>query len=306
MADFYNENLRVLNFTHVDFDGVTSAIVLKNYFKNVIVEQINYGREQEIIDKCRKYQGKFDVVIFTDFCPVNIKQVKEFLKTSFQIEIPALVLDHHESAVPFNDPQNDIHINMKYSGCMLAYKYFGIKKDLTHLNELVFIANDYDMFTLTDKRAMFFNALMWKMGFDWFLIRFIKGNIKLYAEEKNYLLQYVTDVKKQYDELPLSDLPHNGCFYECEDHIAEMSHRLSKDGYDYQIIKHGRALSIRSNTDKINVVNICRTIGRGGGHKRAGGIPMFQSDDIKKLVQDICFAVEHELNYGEQNDGLPF
>lgn len=303
MADFYDDKLRVLNFTHIDFDGAVSAIVINNYFNTTITEQINYGKEQEVIDKCRKHQGKFDVVIFTDFCPVNIKQIKEFLANNFPSEIPVLVLDHHETAQSFNDPQNHIHINLKYSGCMLAYKYFSIKKDLSHIQELVNIANDYDLFTLTDKRSMYFNAIMWKMGFEWFIERFGKGNIKLYKEEKDYIVKYVYEVKKQYDELPISDLPHKGCFYECEKYLAEMSHRLSNDGYDYQLIKHGKSISIRSNTDKINLVNVCRQLGRGGGHRRAAGIPLFQTDDIKKVVQDICFAVEHEFNYGKD---LPF
>lgn len=308
MADFYDENLRVLNFTHIDFDGVVSGIVIKNYFKNVITEQVNYGNEQQIIAKVNKYKGKFDAIIFTDFCPTEggpgiLKNAIEEIKVV--AEVPILVLDHHESALKYNDPPNNIYINLKYSGCMLTYKYFSVKKDLSHLQDLVSIANDYDLFTLQDKRSMLFNALMWQMGFNWFFARFKHGKIALYDEEKEWLKEYIQEVKKQYDELPISDLAHEGCFYECEKYLAEMSVRLSKEGYKYQVIKHGNSLSIRSNTDDINLVDVCKFIGRGGGHRRAAGIPIFYGEDIKQLVEKVTFAVEHVLNYGG-NKELPF
>lgn len=304
MIDFYNENLRILNFTHIDFDGAVSAIVIKNYFKNVITEQTNYGKEQDIITKINIHRGKYDAIIFTDFCPsegLAGNALDVIRKTS---GVPVMVLDHHESCLKHYAPQDNVFINVSYCGAMLAWKYFGVKKDLSHLKDLVFLANDYDLFTLSDPRAMPFNALYWQMGFQWFMSRFKNGNTTLYPEEKQYLLEYKNAVQTTYDNLPVSDLPHNGCFYECERYMAEMSHRLAKDGYQYQIIKHGNALSIRSASDSINLVEVCAYMGKGGGHRKAAGIPLRVEDDIKQLVQQICFAVEHQLN--TYQDGLPF
>jgi oligoribonuclease NrnB/cAMP/cGMP phosphodiesterase (DHH superfamily) len=307
MVDFYDENLRVLNFTHIDFDGVVAGIVIKNYFKNVITEQVNYGKEQEIITKVNKHKGKYDAIIFTDFCPTEAGP--GILKNSIEeiamvAEVPVLVLDHHESAEKYNDPSKNIYINLKYSGCMLAWKYFSARKDLSHLKELVDIANDYDLWILSDKRSQYYNALMWEMGFKWFFRRFLKGNIALREEEKDFIRDYVRIVKDQYDNLPLSELPHKGCFYECDQYLGEMSKRLADEGYQYQIIKHGNALSLRSATDKINLVNVCQFLGKGGGHRRAAGIPLYPSDRIDEVVNNVAQAVEHELNYG--NGNLPF
>ena len=69
MTDFYNEDLKVLNFTHIDFDGVTAGIVIKNYFKNVITEQINYGQEPQIIDKLKKHTAEFELVHTSGITP---------------------------------------------------------------------------------------------------------------------------------------------------------------------------------------------------------------------------------------------
>lgn len=306
MFDFYNQNLRVLNFTHIDFDGAVSAIVIKNYFSNVIVERTNYNKESDIFNIAAKHRGKYDAIIFTDFCPTECESsttknaIQEISKSA---GVPVLVFDHHESAIKFDDPANGVFINTKYCGAMLAWKYFSVKKNMSHLFDLVALANDYDIFTLSDPRSMPFNALYWQMGFEWFVSRFKNGNTALYPEEKQYLLEYRNDVQQQYDTLSISDLPHNGCFYKCEKHLAEMSRRLANDGYQYQIIFHNNALSLRSSTDKIDLVDVCRLIGKGGGHRRAAGILLRAGDDLKTEIQRICFAVEHSLNNGKE---LPF
>lgn len=306
MFDFYNQDLRILNFTHIDFDGVVSSIVIKNYFANVIVERINYGKEPDIFTKIAMHRGGYDAIIFTDFCPAECAGVpsknliQEIVKSA---GVPVLVLDHHESALKHNDPANGVYINTKYCGAMLAWKYFGVKKDLSKLSDLVKLANDYDLFTLVDPRSMPFNALYWQMGFEWFLSRFKNGNTNLYPEEKQFLLEYKIIVQQTYDTLMLSDLPHHGCFYRCGKFMSEMSHRLANDGYQYQIVLHNSTLSVRSATDKINLVDVCQFIGKGGGHRRAVGIALRPNDDLKAEIQRICFGVEHVLNNGAE---LPF
>lgn len=299
MFDFYNKDLRILNFTHVDFDGVASAIVIKNYYKSVQTECINYGKEQEAYDKITKNMGKYDAVIFTDFCPVNIKQLQKIGK-------PILVLDHHETALSFNDPANGVYIKTVACGAMLTFKYFSVKEDLSKLRDLINIANDYDLFTLKDPRSMCFNALFWEMGFKWFMHRFIDGNTSLYKEEQNYIRWYKTDEKRYYDELELVDFEVKGlkgCFYNTSKYMAEMSARLRNDGYAFQLIQHGTALSLRSNDDRIDMTKVCRFIGKGGGHPKACGVPCPYGENIQELVKKICFAIEHELNYGDE---MPF
>lgn len=91
MFDFYNPDLRILNFTHIDFDGAASAVVIKNYYKNVQTEVINYGKEQEAYDKMTKNMGAFDAVVFTDFCPVNIKQLQKLVSLFLCLTIMKLL-----------------------------------------------------------------------------------------------------------------------------------------------------------------------------------------------------------------------
>lgn len=294
MSMFNNEDLKVLNVTHIDFDGGAANIVVQNFYKTVYTEVTNYGKEQALYDTIKKYLPKIDAIVITDFTPVNIKAIQQLGK-------PVLVLDHHESAQQFNDPQNHVYVNLKYCGAMLAYKYFSAYKDLSHIQDIIAIANDYDLFTLNDKRSMCFNAMFWEMGFKWFVRRFKNGNTNLYPEEMEYLRWYKQDVQQYYDELPIVELPHKGAMFNTLKYSGEMSMLLRKD-YDYLVIPHDNSISLRSATDNINLLNVCQTIGKGGGHRKACGVPI-DGEDVQKLVQRICFAVEHELNYGKE---LPF
>ena len=81
MTDFYDENLKVLNFTHIDFDGVASAIVLKNFYKNVIVEKINYGGEKEIIADGIVVNLYSDNLMISPRNVLSMKEHKEYLNT---------------------------------------------------------------------------------------------------------------------------------------------------------------------------------------------------------------------------------
>ena len=80
MNYWHNTKLKILNFTHCDMDGAAAGIVIKNYFNDVITESINYSAEYTILQKMIKYKDQFDAVIFTDFCPCNLTEIKAFGK----------------------------------------------------------------------------------------------------------------------------------------------------------------------------------------------------------------------------------
>lgn len=285
---FEHKDTRVLNFTHSDLDGVCAGIVIKNYYHHVITQQINYGKEQDAYSFALKHRNDFDLIIFTDFYPVNIKDFKSINK-------PVLVFDHHESAVKYNKPIEDIYVNIKYSGTMMAYKYFNTHGELTHLSDLVNIANDFDLWILKDNRSQFFNAIFWEMGFNWFFRRFLKGNTNLYAEEREYLVDYTKEYKNYYENIPVTDVPYNGVLCESDKFVSELSNSLRKDGYAWVMIIRGRSISVRSSTPDIDLNIVTRIVGKGGGHKAAAGIPI-GNDDIKTLINNIIKAVGTALS----------
>ena len=69
---FKNRNLRVLNCTHDDLDGIVSGIVVKTVFPNAITVQVNYKGGQTYEDgkaAILNTADSYDAIVFSDFCP---------------------------------------------------------------------------------------------------------------------------------------------------------------------------------------------------------------------------------------------
>ena len=284
---YNNQDLRILNITHSDMDGIASAIVLKNFYKKVITIPVTYQSEKLITEALAKYNGQFDAVICTDFYPSNsIDQIREATQQY-------LVLDHHESVEQFNDNKNII-INTSMCGAKLTYNFINHFKDISYLKELIDIVNDWDMFILKDIRSRYFNNMFWEMGNKWFMRRFMTGNVKLYPEEKQYLIDAQAEFKDMYDNLEISDLVDNGVYFETDRFMNETVEALKKDGYKWFAIRNKNSISVRA--DDVNLLDVFKIFNNGGytggGHPHAGGIPLSYKSDVGKVLNDLQNAYD--------------
>ena len=287
MINFNDENLRVLNITHWDLDGVVSSIILKNFYKDVMVESVTHSRN-DYIGRVKEKLDEFDVIIFTDFTPESFKPFEEMGK-------PFMVLDHHESALKFKNLEKNIIIDTRNSASKLVYRWYNSlgKKDISHLEELVELTNDYDMWIMEDKRCLLFNNLFWLFGFEWFSWRFLNGNLKFYDEEIEYLEHHKKSFKDYYDNLSIVELPMNGVMYKSYKYSSEINILLGQE-YDYIIIlgDSNYSLSIRSMTDEIDLVKVTEMFGRGGGHKYSAGVP-YKNESANEVVKGILKVIKH-------------
>lgn len=285
MNYWHNTKLKILNFTHCDMDGAAAGIVIKNYFNEVLTEQINYSSENTILQRMIKYKDKFDAVIFTDFCPSNLTEIKAFGK-------PVLVLDHHESAVKNNNPKEFIYVCPGHCGAKLALTYFNHDDCLKHLEEFIEIVNDFDLYILKDPRSKHFNSLYWDMGFNWFINRFYTGDLELSKSEKAFLVRKQKDFKNYYDGLEISELKNGGVFCYSDKYISEITDALKAEGYKWMIIYRSGFLSIRSADDSgIDLVEVAKIVGKGGGHEHAIGIPQ-EKDKLDELIAKVDESVD--------------
>ena len=195
-----------------------------------------------------------------------------------------LVLDHHESVADKNN-DTDIIINTLYSGTMLTYKFVKSFKDISYLEKFVDIVDDYDMFRLKIPASVYFNNLFWEMGYKWFMRRFISGNTTMYPEEKQYFIDAKKEFDKMYETLEICDLARNGVYFEADRFHYETIEALKKEGYKWFCIKNKGNLSVRC--DDIDLTDVCKKIGKGGGHKSAAGIPLYKNDDVLALIHRI-------------------
>lgn len=280
--NYNNPELRVLNVTHADMDGIASTIVLKNFYKKVITVPVTYQSEKTIEEVLKKNAGQFDVIICTDFYPANT--IDTIRNTA-----PFLVLDHHETVQQYNDNQTVI-INTSMCGAKLTYNFVNHYKDISHLKEFIDIVNDWDIFILADVRSRFFNNIYWEMGAKWFARRFITGNCTLYPEEKQYLLDAQAEFKDMYDNMEISDLMNDGVFFETDRFMNECVEALKKDGYKWFVIRNKNSLSVRA--DHVDLTKVFNILGQGGGHIHAGGIPIRYNQDVGVLLNDLQNAYD--------------
>ncbi|MBQ1571576.1 MAG: hypothetical protein IIZ78_10660, partial [Clostridiales bacterium] len=123
--NYNNPELKILNLTHSDLDGVSSNIVLRNFYKDIETEYITYQSEERVITNViAKYKDKVDLVIITDFYPsLTMSQIREAFPN-------ILVLDHHETAQKYHDNKTVI-INTSACGAMLTYRFVKTFKDIS-------------------------------------------------------------------------------------------------------------------------------------------------------------------------------
>ena len=60
---------------------------------------------------------------------------------------------------------------------------------------------------------------------------------------------------------------------------------MKKEGYKWFCIKNKGNLSVRC--DDIDLTDVCKKIGKGGGHKSAAGIPLYKNDDVLALIHRV-------------------
>lgn len=282
MNDIFDKNTRILNITHYDMDGICSHIILKNYYSEVILVPITYQSEKTLTEKVKEHEGEYDAIICSDFHP---EQTYTFLK---KLGKPMIVMDHHESVANWHNGL-DIIVDTSQSASRQLLQRYGKLCDLSHLNDLVAIVDDFDMYRKQDRRSPEFNKLFWEMGMKWWLHRFQNGNTKLYPEEIEWIKESFKQVDKVYDKLAITELPGHGVFFELDYYQFEITEKLRKDGYKWFMILNKKNLSIRSD-ESIDLLPIIKKINRGGGHHQAVGIPLNYKEDVGYLVKKIIKA----------------
>ena len=285
ILQFLKPDCRVLNYTHIDLDGIGCTIALSKRLNNITKVEVNY---YDVADRVRDYDySQFDVVIFSDIYPS--KQVLDYLSNS-----KVIVLDHHETAREFHDPENFVFIYTDVCGSKICHEFiktvFGESRKSTEVDELIEIINDYDMWIHKDPRSNFFNWLYVMYKSDGFKNRFEYGDLKLLHSEKEYLAKKTDEIRTQFNNTELFDFKTvNGCMFFNDgfiNDIADMT--LKKYGFDFIITVKSTNLqaSVRS-TKYLDVGKMLKELGIGGGHKNAAGFWNTTNEILQKNLQDI-------------------
>ncbi len=296
----FNENQKVLSFSHSDLDGIGCQIVLANYFKNINFYSVNYGKEDKLLTKIEAYCENYDLILITDFTPLSILNEFRMIKT------PIIVIDHHDSALVASDIKNNIYINTTMSASKLIYKIFNKLKPMLYLNEFIEIINDFDLHLEQNIKSNYYNQLYWSNLYSKteFIKRFKFGDLKLTNEEKKILINNKKEINSEIENIEGCFLPRNGFMTQMPKFCTEVGDHLLKT-YTWVLFTNIKPeynrfkISLRCKNDtKLNFNTICKlaNIMDGGGHLSAAGASFKNIEELQIGVKNISKAIVECLN----------
>jgi hypothetical protein len=212
------------------------------------------------------------------------------------------MLDHHESALEYNDPSKLHFIISGICGALLTKRFvekmYNIKLD--HLNEMVKLTNDYDMWILKDQKSKELNDIMfYKYRPVKFRELFFDGRTEFTQEEKDWLKKREVQFENLYNGLDVFEFEKiNGCIVQSKEFINEICHDLmEKEEYDIVVVRNpsNNRISFRTKKDNINLGLILKEFGNGGGHAKSAGA-WIEPKDFYIFIKEFENKILKEIN----------
>lgn len=279
-------NSKILSISHYDFDGLAAQIVLGNVFENIYYINAGYHNINDILAMLSSYKDMydFDYVFLTDISPDE-----ESLLDKDKI----ILLDHHETAYKYHNPAKMRFISKKSCGALLTKnfveKYYDIK--LSHLDELVKLANDYDLWIHDYPMSKKINDLLPKYWAEKYRARFFDGDVNLREDEEEYLKRKEREFKAYCEDLEIKEYKTiNGCVLKAHKFVNDVATKLiDEENYEIVLIRTKNGVSVRRNklTECINVGEILSENGWGGGYSGAGGFQVQSDNEFKQIALQI-------------------
>jgi hypothetical protein len=286
-----DRNLRVLNFTSWSLNGAIASVILKAYYKNCKTIFMSYRKSDEMTRAMIEDGDKIDVVIFTNIAPTQSRDfVKNFKK-------PVVIFDHHENANWWKTLGNkDYHVNQDYSGAMMVYMYYKrLMIDLERYEEIAFLADDFELWRLTDPRSFHFNTLFWKAESPYIFMKrwSCGGKLALTQTERDILSEHVRDWKLYYESLSQLQLGFNGRMVTANEYHAEISKQMDLEGVNYFLVYHPKSkyITLRSCTALIDCKEILSKMNVFTAQSNVGVIPCKTIEEAR----NICIQVEQNV-----------
>ncbi len=273
--------------THTDLDGVTCAILFKAMWPAGTVYFEDYKtvnqRLRQVLDD---YQEA--MIHITDIAP---EHDHPDLVVALHDSGRVVLIDHHKTAMWLNEfPWAWVRggrcgANMFHSWLR---KNATIKEAaiLSRFETLVFLANDYDLWKHKDPRSKQINSLLWILGRDRFIERFLTNPDPELTDTEKLLLNLEEEKQARYIESVLEDStyflkdnqnrPYALCF--AEQYTSQIGHEIlnryspEKCLYVAQVNLRFRTVSLRSRPG-FDVSEIAKARG-GGGHAQAAGFQL--------------------------------
>lgn len=263
-----NKKSHILSISHWDLDGSAAQIVLGNFFDNVEYHNATFTNIDHMITTLASKFGNYDAVIFTDVYPKDTALI--------DISDNIILLDHHETD-KLHNPTKNRYVITDVCGALLTKNWIETKfnVNLSYLNDLVYLVNDYDLWIHNDSKSKDLNELFGFYRETKFRNRFMNGDVEFTKREHDYLKKRSNELLQMWEELTIYNFEKiNACLVNVDDFPNEICERLyTREGYDVVFaINKNSNISVRTGRDDINLGKVFTELEIGGGHRKSSGI----------------------------------
>jgi uncharacterized protein len=298
-------------FTDSDLDGLGCGILAKlAYRENVDVSYCSYRNLNQRVEAFIENPVKQDEQMFITDLTVN-EVIEQKLAQRFNSGHPVRVIDHHVTALHFNDYEWG-YINVEYDSgkktcaTSLFYDYLVEQKVLnttSSLDQFVDLVRQYDTWewdennNITAKRLNDLFYIMDREMFEEDLIKRISENqaafsltdseIMILELEENKISRYIQSKNRQMVQTFVEEYCCG--IVHAEQYLSELGNALNKLNPHLDMIVllnvGNKKIGFRTIHDEVNVAEFAKRYG-GGGHPKASGCEL-SPDTFSKFVVNV-------------------
>ena len=259
------------------FDATCSFLLLKNQYKNMRYNFVNYKYEPFDNLMSNKTVENIDEVFFVGIAPNHIDKLNEF-KSS-------VVLCNQEHYIHLRDKNKNRFIVTNISITKLTNKYLQhiTQKSNKKLNEFVDVVEDNVLGKYKFSKSIHLNWLFWHLGGEMFLKRFDKFDFNFTEQEKSILANKTQEFKTNFNALRVDKISDNACLIATDKFLEETCFlSLKKHGYKHVFcfVPERKRVYIRSRDRDIDLGELVRQFSDAGGIKYAASFGIKNSDEL--------------------------
>ncbi len=292
--------------THNDFDGCVCAVLFKTAFPDGIYYFENYDTVDERINEVLS-EAENPKLFITDIAPQKQDTIDRLDEVYFDSGLKDIILlDHHKTVVHLNTHEW-ASVDCSSCGARLFYEYLRLK-NLKKYEQLVFHANDYDLWQHKDPHSSVLNSLLYIYDQERFINRFLENPSVELTETEKLMLEIEAEKQEQY----IREAAKTAIFYPqlngpviavvcAERYTSQLGDYLlnldmsPNHNADIVAIVNAQKSTVSLRSKNWDVSAIARACG-GGGHERAAG---FKLED-RWLQDDVAQTVHMYASWGEK------
>lgn len=288
-----SRNSTILSISHNDLDGCVCQIILSHVFSDIKCINTSFYKIDQVLQGLN--YDAYDYVFVTDIHPDD--------ERNLYLSDKIILLDHHKTAMNAHSPADKKFVAENMCAAKLVYRFMTKmypEIDLTFLNNLVYLANDYDLYTLNNPKSKLLNDVMfYKYHPVKFRREFMSGRTRFTEDEILWLRERRKEFWRRWEALQVYEMDGAPiCVVEANFFLNEIAHKLmEEEGYEVVFVRNPitERASIRSKIEGLDVGRVLKERGWGGGHEKSAGMFTKNKNDFQTKTTALVEMMKKEF-----------